>query len=165
MAKQQKAKQLKPTPISEWRKLREEGEIVELPSTGRVVRWRSVSLQAMLISGSILDVIASEAARVLWDEESDDRPTHKKVVDWNNLVAHVVAASLIEPKVIVPTAEIPYPELADDEILISDLTPDEQMSIYNLAVYPTQTVRRFRDEQAGDVEALPQGGEGGEATE
>lgn len=139
------------TPAREFRLLREMGQIVTLESTGRVVKWRPVNLVRMLERGEVPDKLTAYVAAMLWQGTADDTRTDaQKAIDWQNYLELVASASLLHPVV----CENPVKE---NEIHADDLTPEELAEIEQLAVSPTEAVRRFRGEQARDVAVAPEG--------
>lgn len=138
---------LKLTPPSEFRKLREAGYVVELESTGRVVKLRPVNPTRLLRSGDIPDHLSGAVAKLVWGgAEEDERSEAQKAQDWLAYLETIAQAALLYPR-------IGTEPLGEDEIAIEDLTQGELIDIERHALKPLEAVRSFRDEQKRAVDA------------
>lgn len=152
MAKRRK-NQRKVTSASLWRRKREQGEIIELPS-GLVARLRAVSLDVMVSQGDIPDLLTPLAAQTLWRDISMDDIAEDAALaqGYTDLINQVVPAAFVEPKV-APAGEEP----GDDEIALSDISWQDKTHIFQLVLLPTEAIERFREKQEADVGDLPDG--------
>lgn len=147
------------TPAAQWRKARLEGHVVRLPS-GNVARVRPVPMDLLITGGKIPDILTPIAARALWvdtDAETIGNETEmaKGFIELVNLIAPL---ALVEPRVVAkPTG--------DDEIALEDMEFSDRLAVFSLATQPSEVLRRFRDEPAGDVEPVRHGDGDGAETE
>jgi len=141
-----------PTPGNEWRKPREEGYVIKLITSGNTVRLRPVALDMLIASGSIPDILTPAAAKILWDGPDAGLIAARSEIDHEfiDLVNVVVPAAMLYPRVV----DTPQ---ADDEISLDDLDFSDKVAIYQLAIQPAAVLRRFRDQQATDVELVRDG--------
>jgi hypothetical protein len=147
-----------PTPAAEFRRIRERGEIIPLPTTGRVVRMRIVKPSALLKLGKIPDPLTELVIKILYGQVSPeqyaqffelaDRREHAE--DLAESFRVVCTAALIEPKV------VDNPQ-ADDEIHIDDLEDSEQRYIFDLALLEATGLSRFCKRQAELMESMDEG--------
>jgi len=130
---------------SEWRKAREEGVEVELPS-GRTAKLRPISLQWLLKAGRIPDGLTAIVSQMISGklEITNVVDTAKEIISLNELM---VTACMVEPKV-VPTPT------TDEEIGLEDLTDEEVDFIVAWAAKPAQTMDTFRKRQVKSVETV-----------
>lgn len=156
--------QLQPTSATEWRKPREEGYVVTLPS-GNVARLRPVALDALVTAGEIPDTLTPLAARMMWQTGSSDEADEpeqedqsfergKQSIEFTNLI---VRSAMIEPRICEEDCEVCEEdcEVCDDCILIEDIDFDDRIAIQRLVLRSAEAMRRFRDKQAANVEAVP----------
>lgn len=160
-----KSKDLKLTPAKQWRKLREEGELYELPFSGHVARLRSVALDTMLLKGEIPNQLKAVTAEILWaasdDVQSQDIEQLVETAQAGmELLEWVCKACFVEPKVV----DGPETALADDEISIEDIELGDKNAVLHFALAPTSALRRFREEQGGALGPVPDGENGEPAT-
>lgn len=151
MAREQAAR---PTPAAEFRRMREEGELRTLVSTGRMVILRPVRLMRMLQKGRIPDHLSEYVARQVWgpDDAEDTRTATQKAVQWQEYLDMVVSSALVYPVL----SDAPQGE---DQIGLDDLEYEEMLDIHEFAIEPTKAVRSFRGKQGSDVGVGDQGGE------
>lgn len=143
------------TSAAEFRRLREFGEVTTL-SSGRVVRWRPVNLARMLKAGRIPDHLTNFVTSLVWtDDHAEERSPREQAIEWQDYLDWVSEAALLSPRVVNGLQP-----LADDEILVDDLTYDEQLDLNNLARGLLKEVRPFPDEQSADLGAVQQGEQG-----
>lgn len=141
----------KPTLGAAWRKPREEGYVVELPS-GNCARLRPVSLDVLIMQGQLPDLLTPIAAKMLWADTQTDAIADQLELakGYTELVHYTVKASVLEPKIV----DVPQ---ADDEVSLEDIDFADKTAIFQLATQPSEVLRRFRRKQAGDVEPLSDG--------
>lgn len=140
--------QLTPTPGSAWRKPREQGEIVTLPS-GNVARLRPVAVDALLAAGRIPDLLSGIAAKTLWSETdtasiAEQAEQAKGFADLINLI---VPLAMMEPRVVAEPA-------GDGEIALEDVDFSDKIAIFQLATGGSTVLRTFREQQARNVAAV-----------
>jgi hypothetical protein len=149
-----------PTTGSEWRKAREEGYIVRLPSSGNHARLRPVALDVLIMSGKIPDILTPAAARTLWDSPSVGSIAERAEIDreFIEMINIVVPAAMMEPRI------VDNPQ-AEDEISLADLDFGDKVAIYQLAIQPAEVLRRFRDGQAADLASVSDSDQDGDQTQ
>jgi hypothetical protein len=134
-----------------WRKSREEGYVISLPS-GNSAKLRPISLDLLVMHGKIPDMLTPIAAKSLWVETSTEeigreRDLSAKYIELINLI---VPLAMIDPKVV----ESPQ---ADDEISLEDLDFMDKLAIFNLVTQPADMLRSFRDQQIQRLALTPDG--------
>lgn len=139
------------TPGSAWRKPREQGEIVTLPS-GNVARLRPVAVDALLAAGRIPDLLSGVAAKTLWVETdtatiAEQAETAKNFADLINLI---VPLAMLEPQV------VDRPE-GDNEIALEDIEFADKIAIFQLATGGSTVLKSFREQQARAVAPVSDG--------
>ena len=144
-------KKLTPTPGATWRKPREVGETVRLPS-GNIATLRPVALDQLMLSGKIPDLLTPIAAKSLWTETdtgmiADQVETAKGFAELVNLI---VPAAVIEPRIVAEPA-------ADDEITLADIEFSDKIAIFQLATGGATVLKSFREQQEKRVEPVPDG--------
>ena len=150
--KQEDASPLQPMSAAEWRKLTEEGEVIQLPG-GLVARIRTVSIETMIINGEIPDLLTPIATKTLFKETSlseigDDADVSK---EWIDLVHLIVPAAMVEPRVAYgdnPT---------DDCLALSEMGWDDKLAVFQLAVSSVDVLANFRQAQKARLESVPDG--------
>lgn len=150
---------LKPTSAAEWRKPREEGYVVTLPS-GHVARLRPVALDVLIVSGKLPDLLTPLAAKSLWVETDGEKIGNEaeQAKGYAELVNIVVPAAMVEPRI------VDEPE-GDDEISLEDIDFADKVAVFQLATQPAEVLRRFRDKQERDVAAVSNGKDDGAEAE
>lgn len=155
---------MKVTAAEQWRSLRENGYMVELPS-GNVARLRPVSVAEMLKNGHIPDTLTPIAAEAIATTGSGIQT--ETIVKLTNEVTDflhlITVASFIEPRVVL--LDTPDDAPPDGAISIWDVSLEDQAFVLSLTGAPTRALESFRQKQEADVEAVPAGGEGGEKAE
>lgn len=143
---------VKPTPASEWVKIWEQGDLVQLPGSGHIVRLRPVSLIHLLREGKIPDLLVPTAQAVLWF--GLDTAEAAKVIETTLLTADlaelICKASFLEPAIV----ETPRNER---EITIEMVEDFDKIWVMNSAVGPTLELAPFRPKQKPDVDIVPDG--------
>lgn len=150
---------LRPTRGVEWRRAHREGYVLTLPS-GNVVRMRPVALDVLIVSGRIPDFLTAVAAKSLWTETSGEEIASRDELakGFAELVNIIVPAALLEPKVV----EDPQ---GDDEVSLEDIDFQDKVSIFQLAVQPSEVLRKFRDQQDAGVATVSDGEDNGDEAE
>lgn len=143
--------QLKPTSGQQWRKAREVGETIRLPS-GNIATLRPVPLDQLMLSGKIPDLLTPIAARSLWAETdtsniADQVETAKGFAELINLI---VPLAVLRPRI------VDNPQ-SDDEISLEDIDFSDKIAIFQLATGGSQTLSLFRKGQEADVEPVSDG--------
>lgn len=139
------------TPGSAWRRPREQGEIVTLPS-GNVARVRPVAVDALLAAGRIPDLLSGVAAKTLWTETdtatiAEQAETAKHFADLINLIVPLV---MLEPRV------VDNPE-GDEQIALDDIEFSDKIAIFQLATGGSTVLRQFRLDQEKRLAAIHNG--------
>lgn len=141
--------QLKPTSGQQWRKAREVGETIRLPS-GNIATLRPVPLDQLMLSGKIPDLLTPIAARSLWAETdtsniADQVETAKGFAELINLI---VPLAVLRPRI------VDNPQ-SDDEISLEDIDFSDKIAIFQLATGGSQTLSLFREQQEKRLEPVP----------
>jgi len=139
----------KPTSGATWRKPREEGEVVTLPS-GNVARLRPVALDQLIISGKLPDLLTPIAAKSLWTETDTDRIADQveTAKGFAELVNLVVPLAMMTPRIVADPQ-------ADDEIAMDDIEFSDKIAIFQLATGGSTVLRAFRERQEAGMATLP----------
>lgn len=144
---------LKPTSGKQWRRPREEGYAVTLPS-GNVAVIRPVALDVMLQRGEIPDLLTPIAASMLWKETEVDADTVERepalALRMMELFDVVARAAFLEPRI------VDEPE-AHDEIAPADLSLEDKGWVFQLAIQPARVLATFCEKQAAGVGSVPTG--------
>lgn len=131
-----------------WRKPREEGFIINLPS-GNVAKLRPVALDRLVLTGRIPDLLSPVAAEALWVQtnEAEMKGQGELLKRYTELVNLIVPFALMEPRIVEsPTG--------DDEITLDDLDFTDKVAIFQVATQPATVLKRFREQQAGSLVAV-----------
>ncbi|HKI69926.1 MAG TPA: hypothetical protein VKA67_10080 [Verrucomicrobiae bacterium] len=139
---------LQPTNAAEWRKPREEGELITLPS-GNVARLRPVALDVLLTSGGIPDLLTPIAAKTLWVETEPEQIGNvgELAEGFAKLVNVIIPAAFMEPAVV----EEPK---GDGEISLDDIDWSDKVYVFNLVTAGPYAMRKFREQQTRNVEPV-----------
>ena len=142
-----------PTTAAQWRKPREEGELVPLPS-GNWARLRPADLLKMVRAGTIPDMLSPVAAKAIWTEQDPEAigESFELAQQYDELLAIVLPAVFVEPKVAMADAEP-----AADEISMEDIELADRTAAFNLAIMGASAMRNFRQQQEERVAALSNG--------
>lgn len=140
----------KPTTAAEWRKPREEGVNVPLPS-GNWARIRPADIMTMIKAGTIPDLLSAVAVKAVWSEQDPNEigNSFELAGKYDELMRIVLPAVFAEPKIAL-NGDKPK----DDEITIEDLDLSDRTAAFNLALSGVGTMRRFRDEQVERLGAV-----------
>jgi len=139
---------LEPTTGSLWRRPREQGVVVELPS-GNKARLRPVPLDLLILSGKLPDLLTPLAAQSLWNEQVSENLVDQvqMVKGYAELVNIVVRVAMLDPKV------VDNPQ-AEDELALEDIDFSDKQAIFQLAYQPASVLEKFRDQQVRSLEAV-----------
>lgn len=145
------------TPASEFRRVREQGERITIPSTGRTVRMRVVKTANLLRLGKIPDPLAELVIKTLYGQMT--REQYANFFELAERKEH--AADMLESLRVVCTAALVHPRIVDvpegdDEIHIDDLEDGEQRYIFDLALLEATDLSRFRVQQEERLVAVAQ---------
>lgn len=145
------------TPASEWRKPREEGYLVKLPS-GNLARLGAVDLSSLLIQGEIPDLLTPLVTKMLFDDIDQDALDAQFSAD--NLLERggealsfintICKASFIEPRIVDG-------EPGEGEIVIEDVDVGDRSFVMSICIYGARVLRSFRVGQKEDVESVRDG--------
>lgn len=162
---------IRPTRGIDWRKPREEGYLLALPSgesllpSGNFARIRPVALDVLLRQGTIPDLLTPFVAKMIYEgvdtKELDALLSVEKLAEQSDemlaLIDAICIAAFLEPRIVADPQ-------ADDEIAIEDVELADRGTVFSLAVLPANDLRRFLERQASSVEPVPDGdGDGAEA--
>lgn len=145
--------QLQPTNATEWRRAREQGIPVELPS-GFVARLRPVGLLELMKRGRIPDLLTGIAAETV----ALGRPTEMTIKEQANNLAEmleIICTSAFMEPCIVPEDQ----DLRDgvEEIHFFDVPFNDQLWVLDFVSAPTRALRSFREQQAEPMEPVDTG--------
>lgn len=124
---------------AEWRRLREEGQHVTLPS-GNVARLRPVSFEELLRAGRIPNPLLSTLRRMMGldrIEQNAPRDLAKETEDMILLMEIVCKSAMLEPRIVDDPTE-------DDEIAFFDLTSADRDYVMDWVQNPQSAVKPFR---------------------
>lgn len=148
-----------PTSAAAWRKPREEGFLITLPS-GNVARLRPVALDVLITSGKLPDMLTPIAAKTLWVEEDvtavGEIPELAK--GFAELVNFVLPAAFLEPVVIADG------EPGAGEIHIEDIDFSDKVAVFNLVTSGAASLGKFREQQTRSLDTVPDGKSNGVTT-
>jgi len=163
------SEELTPTSAAEWRKPREEGYTVTLPS-GKIARLRPVALDMLVAAGRIPDTLTAIAAKALWggddNDEGDPVESLQDATDYIEFVNLITRAAMLEPRICDQSerADIVREDgerirTVEDTncIMLDDIELDDRVMIQRVALLPATQMRRFRDRQIAGMEALSDG--------
>lgn len=148
-------KTTKPTAVTsaaDWRKPREEGVVVTLPSSGHNVRIRPIAMDVLLKHGKIPDILTPIAAKTVWIEEDPEEIANvaETAKGYAELINLIVLAAVVEPKVVEADPQ-------DDEITLDDIEFGDKVAIFNLATAGASAMENFRKRQAAALVSVPNG--------
>ena len=134
---------------TEWRKMREQGEVVELPS-GNTARLRPVALSELIHLGRIPNQLFEFSYALMSGEfEATDSPEQRleQLRQYSQLSEIICKAAFLEPKI------VDEPE-ADSEITFFDLDENDASFVVAWARSPQLTLENFREAEAEPVDSL-----------
>lgn len=143
----------KPTTAAEWRKPREMGVNVPLPS-GNWARIRPADIMKMVRSGFIPDLLSAIAVKATWADTDPEEigSSIELAKQFDDLMKVILPAVFAEPKMALDGETPKSGEISYDDLDIQDRT-----AAFNLALSGVGTMRRFRDEQVKRLESIPNG--------
>jgi len=115
-------------------------------------------LDRLAAAGKIPDFLTPMVYKLTFHQLGAPEPEFKSDEEFIELVNIVAPAALLEPRIV----ENPQ---SPDEIALDDLDFGDRTAIYMLAKQPLEVLHRFRLQQAGDVEPLPDSGNNAQPTE
>lgn len=158
-AKQSVQNGQQPTAALEWRKSREVGELVPLPS-GNWARLRPVDLMKMIKQGTIPDLLSPIAAKTIWVEENTEEIGNSldMATQYYDLVEIVIPCIFVSPEIVNSVDE-----LDDNKILLDDVDQTDRIAAFNLAIAGVSAMRQFREQQAELMASLSNGNQNSDA--
>jgi hypothetical protein len=127
----------KVTSAKEWRSLREEGVVVELPS-GFSARLRPVSLKGLVRKGYVPNALLGTVSKVL-NLSGDNKFTAQDLKNMLSIQSIICAEAFMEPKIVGEE------ELDDTSILIDDITEEDANFVYNWCASPQDELAKFSE--------------------
>ncbi len=131
------------TSATEWRRIKEEGQTVELPS-GNVVQLRPVSMEALYASGAIVDGLTPIVASIIstggfssGNEPEAILDAAKKMIELKRILC---TACMLSPKI------VDEPDYDNNEIAYFDLSSEDSEFIMSWAQRPQKNLSSFRTE-------------------
>jgi len=155
----------RPTRGIDWRKPREEGFLLALPS-GNSAKIRPVALDVLLRQGKVPDLLTPFVAKMIYEgvdtDELDKLLSVEKLAEQSDemlaLIDAICAAAFLEPRIVAEPQ-------AEDEIAIEDVELADRGTVFSLAMLPANDLRRFLERQAPSLEPVPDGDGDGPAPE
>ena len=155
----------RPTRGIDWRKPREEGFLLALPS-GNSAKIRPVALDVLLRQGKVPDLLTPFVAKMIYEgvdtKELDALLSVEKLAEQSDemleLIDAICVAAFLEPRI------VDDPQ-AEDEISIEDVELADRGTVFSLAMLPANDLRRFLDRQAASLEPVSDGNGDGPAPE
>ena len=143
---------------AQWRKNREQGELIQLPYSGHIVRLRSVKPDMLLKLGKIPNVLTNLVVDMIYDQGADNKfevflhPKERaeEAMEMLESLRVVCTAGLVEPRI------VDNPQ-ADDEISIEDIELSDRGYIFRLVFAPADALSRFRYQPPSDVVVMENG--------
>ena len=159
---------VKPTSGKTWRRAREVGFMIQLPS-GNLARVRPVSPEQMLEMGEIPDILTPLIEKMLFDGADADDVTAaiEEAIDPgatfepNNMLRLIkfvnafCVHALVDPRIV----EAPK---ADDEIAITDLELPDRFAVYQYCTQPVEVLHRFHLVATQALESVSEGNQNGD---
>ena len=150
----------KPTTAAEWKKPRNEGVLVPLPS-GNYARLFPTDLMKMVKAGMIPDELSPIAAKAVWAEQDPEKigESLELAKQYDELLDVIIPAIFAEPKVALAGQE---PK--EDEISIEDIELSDRTAALNLAIMGASSMRKFREQQEKLMATVHDGNKDGGAS-
>lgn len=142
----------------DWRRNREEGELVQLPYSGNIVRIRTVRPDQLLRLGKIPNPLAALMVDIIYGNiDSDKMDAFLSVSDGVES-----AMDMIESLRVVCTAAFVLPKIVDnptkdDEISFDDIELSDRSYIFRLTFVSAEALKNFRYQPPTDVEVASNG--------
>lgn len=150
MSDQNTAPRLQVTSAREWRKLRQEGLLVKLPS-GLIARLRPVSIVDLWKTGNIPNGLIGLVSELLVNGTVQDvKPelSSDLVSAVGTLYDIVCKSAFVSPRIVVKPSD------DEDEIEIEDVAQGDREFVLAWCSTPATELREFRGEQDADVGAV-----------
>lgn len=143
---------LQATPASEWRRVRQEGILVPLPS-GKVAALRNVNMAMLMASDLMSDVLSPIVLDVLHGKQQKlDKMSPEKVIEANIAIQD----KMCELAFVVPRV-VSNPQ-SDDEISLDDLSDMDKEAVMHLLYSPVEVLaEKLFQKQNRTVEPVEQG--------
>jgi hypothetical protein len=143
---------------SEWRRNREEGELIQLPYSGKMIRMRTVRPDMLLRLGKIPNPLAAMMVDMIYgnvtgakiDDFLSPQERAESAMEMIESLRVVCTAALISPKI------VEYPQ-SEDEISIDDIELTDRSYIFRLVFVSAEALTNFRYEPPSDVEVMANG--------
>lgn len=129
----------------EWRKPREQGVEITLPS-GNVARIRPLSPYAFLRYGNIPDTLSAVVSDMV-NGRGVNTETEETMHKFLEILDLICIHTMVSPRIVA------NPQ-ADDEIAIEDLDEADKMHIYRQFGRTASQLESFRPEPESDVESV-----------
>lgn len=160
---------LLPTSGRQWRKPREEGFLVQLPS-GNVCRLRPLSPDLMLSMGEIPDLLTPLVEKMLFEgadigevtQALDKAIDPAEQFDAGNLLRLIRFIDAFCVRALIAPRIVENPQ-AEDEISIYDLGLQDRFAIYQYCIQPAEVLYSFHLVAQSALEPISDGGENGNA--
>jgi hypothetical protein len=134
---------LEVTSAGEWRRMREQGVVVTLPS-GRCARLRPVGIPELVRRGRIPNELMPIAAEAVWFDSPSPEKVREAGAAAISLFDLVCEAAFLEPRASKDD------DLADDQISVDDIDLADKVFVLQFVTAPAGALRRFRlDQDAG----------------
>jgi hypothetical protein len=142
----------------EWRRNREEGELVQLPYSGKLIRVRNVRPDQLLKLGKIPNPLAALMVDIIYGNVDSDRMNSflsitdnvEAAIDMVESLRVVCAAAFVSPKIVDNPTK-------DDEISIDDVELSDRSYVFRLTFVSAEALKTFRYESPSDVEVASNG--------
>lgn len=138
----------KVTAASDWRKPREEGYIMELPS-GKVVRIRPINMATLLKLGKVPQGLVAVAIKVIMGEDTE-LPAPQSLEDVQTYLKYydaICESCLVYPKVVAQPTK-------DDEITLEDISSQDKVWLAGWLNRPAAELQSFCEKQASNVDSV-----------
>jgi hypothetical protein len=134
-----------PTTVEALAEFRRNGKEIIIPSTGRPVTLKQISLGKLLSEGKVPDILTPLAIKSIYSNISDEDA--RGFIDANVESQKAALAHLAAIELVVQNA------LADQcQYLMTELTIGEKRWIFRLALLPAEILATFRSDEDVDVD-------------
>jgi hypothetical protein len=142
----------------EWRRNREEGELVQLPYSGKIIRLRTVRPDQLLRLGKIPNPLAALMVDIIYGNVDSDRMSNfldvqegvESAMDLIESLRVVCTAAFVEPKIVDNPTK-------DNEISFDDLELSDRSYVFRLTFVSAEALKTFRYKPPSDVEVASNG--------
>ena len=146
------------TSAFEWRRNREEGELVQLPYSGKIVRIRTVRPDQLLRLGKIPNPLSALMVDIIYGRMDGEKMDNfvslgedvEAAMDMLESLRIVCVAALVAPKIVENPTK-------DNEISIDDIELSDRSYIFRLTFVSAEALKNFRYEPPTDVEVTSNG--------